>query len=301
MIYFICSNDYQVMKAVAYAASFNKILHIFNLSNKVYNVQENTTISYPDKNILTSFKLTFSKPLSKDTTEFLRILYDIDAELHVFEYVNELYEFGRDNVILHEQGDSSYILNEFYLPGEAIPDSIQQVITTSPVQDSRNVLWNMNDSIKIPHVKNKLKKVFNCPTTQEEDLSNTILFVHNEPDNKYTEEERILLYKEIIELLQELRKQGYIIHLKLHHKRRSNISFNALADKIIDNIPLELIDNLDKYKYVISVRNSGVENINNPNCVNGLTKEAITKCKKNWKYVYSRGIQKIKKKLNLHN
>jgi hypothetical protein len=64
----------------------------------------------------------------------------------------------------------------------------------------------MNESINIPHVKNKLKKVFNCSVTQEEDLSNTILFVHNEPDNKYTEEERILLYKEIIELLQELRK-----------------------------------------------------------------------------------------------
>jgi hypothetical protein len=86
----------------------------------------------------------------------------------------------------------------------------------------------------------------------------------------------------------------------LHHKRKTDIDFDSIADKVIDNIPLEALNKLDEFKHVVSIRNSGVENLKKENCYNGLTKDAIIKCKKNWKYVYSRGIQKIKKNLKLN-
>jgi hypothetical protein len=68
-------------------------------------------------------QVLYSQP-SKDTIEFVRVLYDLYSEIHVFEHVNLLYHIGRDDIILHEQGDSSYILNKYYLSGELLPDTV---------------------------------------------------------------------------------------------------------------------------------------------------------------------------------
>jgi hypothetical protein len=101
-------------------------------------------------------------------------------------------------------------------------------------------------------------------------------------------------------LIQSFKNKGFKVWVKLHHKRKTGIDFDDIADKVIDNIPLEALNKLDEFKHIVSIRNSGVENLKKENCYNGLTKDAITKCKKNWKYVYSRGIQKIKKNLKLN-
>lgn len=301
MIYFICNNDYQVMRAVAYAATVKQLLHIFNLGDKKYNSYENVTISYPDKRALYSVsQVLYSQP-TKDTIEFVRVLYDLDSEIHVFEHVNLLYHIGRDDITLHEQGDSSYILNKYYLSGELLPDTVQEVVTEYPINDSRNILWDMNNSIDKLNIRNKIQKIFGYVSDyDDEDLSSTILFVHNEPDDKYTNEEKLELYEEIKDLIQSFKNKGFKVWVKLHHKRKTGIGFDTIADKVIDNIPLEALNKLDEFKHIVSIRNSGVENLKKENCYNGLTKDAITKCKKNWKYVYSRGIQKIKKNLKLN-
>lgn len=303
MIYFICSNDYQVMRAVAYAAVFNKKLCIFNLSNKQYKSVDDVIILNPDRNVLFKFKETIDNTnVSNATLIFIRVLFNLDKELHAFQYAEYLFDFGRDNVILHEQGDSSYILNDYHLYGEANPDTLQYFITQNPINDTRNVLWDFFSAIKLNWVQKKINKIFNINLNvlKKQDVSNTVLFVHNEPESKkYTKEERLKIYNEIVQLLHKIKNKGYKLWVKTHHKRRSAIDFRKLADRVVDTIPLELVPNLSKFKYIISVRNSGIENLNYENCINGLTKEAITKCNKNWPYVYSRGIQKIKKKLDL--
>ena len=303
MIYFICSNDYQIMRAVAYAAVFNKKLCIFNLSNKQYKSIDDVKVLNPDREVLFDFKNTIDNTnISNDTLIFIRILFNLDKELHAFQYAEYLFDFGRDNIILHEQGDSSYVLNDYYLYGEANPDTLQYFITQQPIDDNRNVLWDFYDTIKLEWVKKKISKIFdiNLNVLKKQDVSNTVLFVHNEPDSKkYNKDQKLVIYKDIIQLLHKIKNKGYNLWVKTHHKRNSAIDFSKLADKVIERIPLEIIPNLHKFKYVISVRNSGIENLNYENCINGLTKEAITKCKKNWPYVYSRGIQKIKKKLDL--
>lgn len=301
MIYFICDNDYQVMKAIAYALSFSKNLHIFNLNDKEYQQIDNVEIFYPYKDILTNFKSTIQKPLSQDTIYFLKVLYDKNSEIHTFSYIDELFNFGRDNITLHDQGDSSYTINDYQLQGEALPDTLTQYITQYPVDDNRNILWDFSKSIQQQWLKAKLKKVFNCSSLDDIDYQNTILYIHNEPDNKYTSIEKQEIYNELISLLTSIKEKGYNLVVKTHHKRNCPINFNNLADKVITKGPVELIDNIDKFKYIISIRNSAIETLNYSNCINGLTKQAITHCKKNWKYVYLRGINKLKKKLNLNN
>lgn len=301
MIYFICQNDYQVMRAVAYAATVKQLLHIFNLSDKKYVPQETVSISYPSKQALYNTSVVLHSNPTKDTVDFIRVLYDLNTEIHTFGYANLLYHLGRDNITLHEQGDTSYILNSQYLPGELIPDTVQEFITEYPVKDPRNLLWDMNKSINILNVRKKIQQVLGYTSDyDEEDLSNTVLFVHNEPDSKYTQQEKLELYEEIKDLIQSFKDKGFTVWVKLHHKRKTDIDFDGIADKVIDNIPLEALDRLDDFKHIVSVRNSGLENLKKENCYNGLTKDAILKCKKNWKYVYSRGIQKIKKNLKLN-
>lgn len=301
MIYFICQNDYQVMRAVAYAATVKQLLHIFNLSDKKYVPQETVSISYPSKQALYNTSIALHSEPTKDTVDFIRVLYDLNTEIHAFEYANLLYHLGRDNITLHEQGDTSYILNNQYLPGELIPDTVQEFITEQPVKDPRNLLWDMNKSINVLNVRKKIQQVLGyTPDYDTEDLSNTVLFVHNEPDGKYTYQEKLEIYDEIKDLIQSFKDKGFTVWVKLHHKRKTAIDFDTIADKVIDNIPLEALDRLDDFKHIVSVRNSGLENLKKENCYNGLTKDAITKCKKNWKYVYSRGIQKIKKNLKLN-
>ena len=75
MIYFICSNDYQIMRAVAYAAVFNKKLCIFNLSNKQYKSIDDVKVLNPNREVLFDFKNTIvNTNISNDTLIFIRIL-----------------------------------------------------------------------------------------------------------------------------------------------------------------------------------------------------------------------------------
>ena len=301
MIYFICDNDYQVMKAAAYAVSFSKPLTIFSLGNNKYNNQKNIDIYYPNKNLLLNFLNTIDvEQLTDDDKLFVRVMFDIDTEVHAFQYLDQLFLFNRDDIILHDQGDSSYVLNKEYLYGEANMDTMMEYITQYQVDDDRNLLWDFNKVIQSESIKKKIIPIFNSEHIHNtEDVSNTILFVHNEPDSKYTFKEKREIYVELNRFLKQLKQKGYKVWVKTHHKRNSFMSFDYISDKVIKDIPLELVPDLDKFKYVISVRNSCLENMNKENFMNGLTKAAITKCKKNWKYVYLRGITKLKKKLNL--
>jgi hypothetical protein len=48
------------------------------------------------------------------------------------------------------------------------------------------VLWDFYDTIKLEWVKKKINKIFdiNLNVLKKQDVSNTVLFVHNEPDSK---------------------------------------------------------------------------------------------------------------------
>lgn len=298
MIYFICGNDYQIMKAAAYGLDHNQPVHIFCTHTTEYNDIPNVTMSYVDEELITDFNIHKLSAEDEANIKFVKVLYNLDKELHVFEYLDDLFEFGRDNVILHDQGDASYIENMYGLMGAANHDTIFTIYTQHQIDDERNEHWDFNKAVD-KH-RSEISKIFTTKGLYKDIPENTILFVHNEPDYKYTPAEKKQLNIEIIDLLEQFELNGYNIWVKLHHKRPSSIDFQKYASNVIYNIPLELIPDLDKFKYVVSVRNSGIENMNLPNTINGLTKEAITLCKKNWKYVYSRGIQKIKKKLNLN-
>ena len=298
MINFICSNDYQVLQAALYCKEFQKPVCIFFLSDESgsYNPIEDITFVYVNKDILNTPLKELTQATDSDLA-LLSIIYDDEAELHVFENIEQLYNKGRDNVILHDNGDTSYILNEFGLPGNLDPYTVSKVLYKQSIDDIRSdKIFDCN----INKYKEELLPIFHNAKGIDNDISdNTILFVHNTPDDKYTQEEKEEIYKELEFLLQDIKKAGYNIHFKEHHKRKDNHSLSDIVDQVIQDVPVELIPNLDKYKYIVSVRNNFLQYLQNDNVVNALTQEAVTKCKKNWKYVYSRGIFKIRKRLNL--
>lgn len=293
MINFICNNDYHVLQALQYKYHVNTPIRIFNTNS----VQYNDTIDVQFINVsIDAIKLPIKK--YNYTTEedilLLKTIYDLNEELHVFEDVEYLYVKGRDNLYLHDNGDNSYIINEYNTLGEADPFIVYKLYYRQPCNDPRQDSYTKNAPLE------QLRKTFRHKGLDKTIPDNTILFVHNEPDSKYTEEEKQELYKELENLFIDIKKAGYTLWIKEHHKRTSGLDFSKYADNIISGLPLELIPNLDKYKYVVSLRNNYLHfNDKLQNSINALTQEAVTKCKKNWKYVYNRGIVKLRKQLNL--
>ena len=57
MIYFICGNDYQIMKAAAYGLDRNQPVHIFCTHTTMYNDIPNITMSYVDEELITDFNI----------------------------------------------------------------------------------------------------------------------------------------------------------------------------------------------------------------------------------------------------
>lgn len=297
MVNFICSNDYQVLQAALYCKEFRQPVCIFVLSDQdnLYTAIEDITFIYVQKNIL-DIPLKQLTSATESDLLLLNVIYDDDSELHVFENIEQLYNKGRDNVILHDNGDSSYIINEYGMPGQLDPYTVSSTLYKQSIEDFRNEIFECD----INKYKEELLPIFSNVKGIDATIdSNTILFVHNVPDEKYTEEEKQELYKELELLLQDIKKAGYKIHFKQHHKRKDTYPIEKIADVIISDIPIELIPNIEQYKYVVSVRNNFLQHINSDNVINALTQQAVTKCKKNWKYVYSRGIFKIRKQLNL--
>ena len=128
MINFICSNDYQVLQAALYCKQNQQPVCIFCINDKAeYNTIDDITFVYTSGDVLT-------KPLKQltDATEadltLLSVIYDDAEELHVFDNIEYLYNKGRDNVILHDNGDSSYILNEYNMPGELDPYTVSYTV-----------------------------------------------------------------------------------------------------------------------------------------------------------------------------
>lgn len=303
MIYFICTDDYQVMTAAAYTLCNNETCTVFLPTlHKSYKNQDFIEFKqvHPDfmqLSIVTDYYL-----FNENDIDLFKVIHDPDKELHVFDYINELFINGRDNVILHEKGDKSYIQNSNNLYGNDDPDTVFRMYTSQKVSDNKhNVEWDFTKELyNNKELQNKIRKIFfhGLP----ENLmpgDNTILFVHNPPDEKYTNKEKREIEQELKSLLQDINNQGYNIWFKTHPSRSSSLSTQLFVNKIISGLPAELIPNLDKFKYIISIRNNALHNLPGNNVINALTREAVTKCKKNWKYVYSRGIQKIRKKLNL--
>lgn len=303
MIYFICTNDYQVMQAAAYTLNKNEQCTVFLPTIQV-NYKDQDFIKFKQVHYdFMNLSIAMDYHLFKSNEiELFKVIQNPDEELHTFEFVENLFFKGRDNIILHEQGDKSYIKNSNNLYGEDDADTVFRMYTSSKVNKTkRNIEWDFTKELyKNKKLQKKIRDIFFHGLS--DDLlpdENTVLFIHNAPDEKYTEREKREIENELKQLLFDIKSQGYTIWFKTHHKRASLSLAQLYSNKIISNIPVELIPNLDKFKYIISVRNNALHNLPGDNIINALTREAVTKCKKNWKYVYSRGIQKIRKKLNL--
>lgn len=119
-----------------------------------------------------------------------------------------------------------------------------------------------------------------------------MLYVHNEPDTvRYTQDEIRDIHEKVNTLLLDIKKAGFNLWVKDHHKRPGGIDL-SVADYVVE-CPVELLDT-DKFAQVLSVRSKCLEHISGT-CYNALTQQAATKPNKGFYKVYCRGIEKIYK------
>lgn len=86
---------------------------------------------------------------------------------------------------------------------------------------------------------------------------NTVLYVHNEPDEyRYTAEQIDDIHRRVNKLLFDIKKKGYILWVKDHHKRSGKIDL-SVADYVVE-CPVELLDT-SKFSKVLSVRSKCVD------------------------------------------
>lgn len=297
---FIISDTYQLLQAIEWAVANSIVVKVFNTSDqlklnstdkvKIYRINAIDLYRTIDNVIHTL--------LDTDQHEFFRLLYDPTTEVHVFDNVELMFKRGLTDVHLHEAGESSYILSErtgYY--GEDDPYTVAQYHMTEPIDDNdydkckrikqRHIFKNLPREVKQQAFKVLGIKVPARPP------KNTVLYIHNEPDQvRYTHSEILRVHELVEGLLRKLKDKGYTVWFKDHHKRPGGINTAGIVDKIID-CPVELMDT-KQFAHVLSVRSKCVTHITG-NCYNGLTREAVTKSKDNFMHVYERGIQKLLK------
>lgn len=304
MIYFICYNDFQIMQALIYALQNDKkvIIYLVGLAEENYNNDSFVTFKEVNKQFFNLSLILHYYNFTPNDLELYRVVNDLDKELHVFQDIKSLFAIGRDNVFLHEIGDATYKQNNSNLYGEDDGITVfRHVMQSDKFKSKRHQHWNFTKDLQ----EDKELRLKALRAFKKVSLPNiipskkSILFIHNEPDDKYTYKDKIAINKALSDLFRSITKSGYELWIKAHHKRKSSIRFENYTDKIIANVPLELIPNLEDFTYLISVRNNALENISKLNCINALSREEIMENKNNWKNLYLDGIQILKSSLKL--
>lgn len=304
MIYFICYNDFQIMQALLYALQNDKkvIVYLMGLAEENYNNDSFVTFKEVNKQFFNLSLVLHYYNFTPNDLELYRVINDIDKELHVFQDIKSLFSTGRDNVFLHEIGDATYKQNNKNLYGEDDGATVfRHVMQSDKFKSKRHKHWNFTKDLQEnKDLRLKALRVFKKVSLPKNSPSKkSILFIHNEPDNKYSYKDKMEINNALSDLFKSITNSGYELWIKAHHKRKSSIRFENYTDKIIANIPLELIPNLEDFTYLISVRNNALENISKLNCINALSREEIMENKNNWKNLYLGGIQILKNSLNL--
>lgn len=300
-VIFILSDTYQLLHAIEWAVSNNVQIKVFNTNSglrlnttdlvKVYRIDPIDQYRTVD-NVLHTL-------LTADQHEFFRCMYDPDTEVHIFDNVELMFQKGITDIHLHETGESSYALSDrtgYY--GEDDPFTVAQYHITERINDTQDRCLRMKHRPIFDQVSKEFKKqaikVLGIKTPSKPG-KNTILFVHNEPDPiKYSYEEINEIHQLIEQLLRDIKDMGYVIWFKDHHKRPGKIHTEGLVDKILD-CPIELLDT-NKFSKILSVRSKCLQHVKG-NCINGVTREAVTKCKKDFAHAYKKGIAKLRKNL----
>lgn len=298
---FIISDTYQLMQAIEWSASNNVQIKVFNTNPnlKLYNTDNIAAYQISRVDLYRTVDNVLNTYLNPEQQEFFRCMYDPDTELHVFDNVELLFQKGFTDVHLHEAGESSYTLSDrtgYY--GEDDPHVVVEYHLLDQINDNQDKCKRMKHRPAFKKMGRKLKqeicKVLGIkilPTSGKK----TILYIHNEPDEiRYNAVDIEQIHNDVRTLLKELKDAGYSIWFKDHHKRPGRLYIDDLVDKIID-CPIELLDTKKFYR-IVSIRSRALDIIQG-DCYNGVTLEAVTKCRKNFAHVYKRGIEKLRKNL----
>lgn len=292
---FIAGDTYQVMQAVSWAEAEGTHVTIYCTDPSIRpavagNAVLRTILPYdvyrPTASVVNT-RLTQAQYL------FFRDMYARNTVLHVFGNTQMWFARGYTDVHLHEAGDSSYTDSEYGVCGDDDPHTVACLHLTRDPGKPYGKRCRVNKLFHKGGVESAaLLLNVDAPPVPNGD---TILLVHNEPDTvRYTEDEIVRIHDAVGELVRDMKAAGYTVWVKDHHKRGGRCDL-TMADMVIGT-PIELIDT-DAFKHIVSVRSKCVEDL--PNGFNGLTREAVTKCKAGFMHAYTRGIEKLRKYMHI--
>lgn len=298
---FIVSDTYQVMQAIEWAISNNIKVSMFNTNTalQLFNSKYVDVYNIQPMDLYRTVDNVLNTHLNPEQHEFFRCMYDPDTELHVFDNVDILFQKGLTDIHLHEAGESSYELSTrtgFY--GEDDPFTVAEYHIQDDIDDTSERCKRMkkrNVFRKMSRVLKKEARLILGYVQPADPPENTILFIHNEPDDiRYNSMERYKIYDSIRRLLIHLKYKGYTIWFKDHHKRPGRLYVEDIVDAMVE-CPVELL-NTQKFRHVVSVRSRCVDYLQG-NCYNGLTREDIQNNTHGFADIYLRGLDNIKEHL----
>lgn len=143
--------------------------------------------------ILRSIDNVLNTQLGQDQYAYFKLLYDPNVEMHVFGDLDIFFMLGMSNIHLHETGEQSYRINSMSnCYGDDDPFVVNQFHVTQEIRDKdeqktlRMKYFPVFDKMTA-ECKSKIAGVLCCDIPEVPE--NTILYVHNEPDDvNYTEE-----------------------------------------------------------------------------------------------------------------
>lgn len=318
---FICRNYNHLLQAILFALSEKQKTAVFLcvddfITSDRINLRDTDLIEFHTINHNRACRPIFfvigDKKMTQDDILACRYLYDEDITVHAYSDAKPYSFFNRDDILMHDDGDTSYWRENGKLAHTEYYTTYRTVLQQLPAdydrkRDRKVKVWDHIDILKnlSDEDKETIKYIFQTPTFSPGEKS--LLFLPRRTNNNdgIKSEARERLFKLSDELVADLEAEGWELWVKPHPG----------DDKIPDNrdglrfipayLPVELLDwCLDApFTAAVSVRSRCLDFVPTTvaketyNAISCPAAKELTQGKhQDPAYIYIRGLQKIASK-----